>query len=545
MVRVTGMAYSGGTRASATDPTRVTIALAFAFLIHFIPMTYLIMPASMPPPPEVESVSIDLSDVASLMNPSSPLTPEQNQAQNAVELPKLSAPEMTTMAALKPPAAQPPAAPAPKPVAPPTQAPQAKPPETPKAPELKLPTLPDMTVKPDVKTSKMALSPMKTENVAAFDESKSTEKAPENAHASDRNSTAADNGPKDLPRGEPFMKDGKSNFVFDREKRGEGNLPDVVSAPEAGSIKIEGSPDAGKGLDADATDKKRPVTAALPVDKGGTMTRPIPAPPQAPTARKNEEVAAPTVAPETALPSKPKLAGFEADPNDPTGSMPVGEKIVKGPEKSATAPKQKANAIPPPPSIIDAPDDAMQTAAKSTSKSDELADFAASLATIPNSSGRGGSVGDKPGIQARPGQKGHEGNGTLRPGNENATSDVVTFNITTSAQEVDQPRFAKRLDPVAAYFKAIKRRTDAKWKAMVYARLRSRADSGLVTIHVVMHKSGKLLEASVETRTDGLPDEYAAMAKEAVEQACNPIADPFSGELAKSDKCECYFTFLY
>src|SRR4029078_12726765 len=104
-------------------------------------------------------------------------------------------------------------------------------------------------------------------------------------------------------------------------------------------------------------------------------------------------------------------------------------------------------------------------------------------------SGTGGEKGDKKGIHARPGEKGHEGDGTLRPGDSEATSDVVTFNLDSSAEETDQPRFAKRLDPIAAYFKPIKRRTDNKWKSQLIAKNRTRAIIGSVAMRVVVDKN--------------------------------------------------------
>ena len=75
------------------------------------------------------------------------------------------------------------------------------------------------------------------------------------------------------------------------------------------------------------------------------------------------------------------------------------------------------------------------------------------------------------------------------------------INLNSSAEEVGGARFAKRLDPVAAYFRPIIRRIDAKWRARV-AITRTRVVTGLVTVRVVMHKSGKRLETVIEQRSE-------------------------------------------
>jgi hypothetical protein len=69
--------------------------------------------------------------------------------------------------------------------------------------------------------------------------------------------------------------------------------------------------------------------------------------------------------------------------------------------------------------------------------------------------------------------------------------------------------------------------------------------TGSVTIHIVMHKSGKLIEAKIEEQTEGLPDKYAFFVKDAVQQATSPSAEPFAGELSKSDRADMYVRFFY
>jgi hypothetical protein len=251
----------------------------------------------------------------------------------------------------------------------------------------------------------------------------------------------------------------------------------------------------------------------------------------APSAIKNSDKTLPA--------AKLKAEGLAKTEN---GSMPVGETAVKAPDRPAEAPKQGPDRQPgantPTPQKADAP----KTAPNELEAFEALVDSASKGSGV---SGKGGEKGDKKGIHARPGEKGHEGDGTLRPGDSEATSDVVTFNLDSSAEETDQPRFAKRLDPIAAYFKPIKRRTDNKWKSQLIAKNRTRAIIGSVAMRVVVDKNGKLVEAKESQRSEGIPDEYVTLCKEAIERACDPSADPFPPNLAGHDKVEVYFVFFY
>jgi hypothetical protein len=177
---------------------------------------------------------------------------------------------------------------------------------------------------------------------------------------------------------------------------------------------------------------------------------------------------------------------------------------------------------------------------------DELKAFAALLDGQGAANGRGGDAGDKPGINARPGEKGHEGDGTLRPGHDEAVSDVTTINLESSAEAFDDARFAKVFDPKTAYVKPLARRIDGKWKAERVARDRWRPIPGVVTFKVKVRKDGKLLSATEVSRSPkDLPDEYSASVKIAIEQAADPLSEPFPPGLSDHETLEFVFNFLY
>jgi hypothetical protein len=506
-------------QAKPAEPIRVPAALIFAAAIHIIPMLYLIMPAPVMPPEEPETVSIDLNELPELATNPATAKPEQNS--KTVTLDSAAQPNVVVI---------------------PPKTPAAPSPATPPRPAVPLPPPPEAAGKlaapKEEKTAdKLALAPMNKENEVAFDDSKVTTPPPEHGYASDRNSTAADRGPKNLPKGDPYNKNGQTSIQKTLGISGEGDLPPITSTPTAGSVKVEGSPDTGKGLKSETPDKEIPLASAKPSDKPAMASKPLPVVDVA--TKTKDAVAAPELAETISPKTKDKIAGAERTTD---GSLPVGEKVVKGPEKKATGLARKADAEPEPLSTIQTPESTFSTPA--TDKKDELADFAALLDDTARGSGVGGTTGDKSGAQRRQGKIGHEGDGTFKPGDQNAVSELVIFNVTTSAEGVGEPRFAKRLDPIAAYFRPIVRRVDAKWRALVAAE-RTRVVTGSVTIHIVMHKSGKLIEAKIEEQTEGLPDKYAFFVKDAVQQATSPSAEPFAGELSKSDRADMYVRFFY
>jgi len=67
----------------------------------------------------------------------------------------------------------------------------------------------------------------------------------------------------------------------------------------------------------------------------------------------------------------------------------------------------------------------------------------------------------------------------------------------------------------------------------------------LVSIKIILRKDGKLVEASEAYRNKGVPDEYVATAKRAIEEAAKPTADPFPAALQDRESIEYTFTFMY
>ncbi len=535
-------------RPKAAEPIRLPAALIFAALVHFIPMVYLIMPAPLVPD-ETETVSVDLNDlpdfVSGAASPSP--APEERKANTSSLSPVIpnapAAPDVAKPATPTPPTPPPPPAKVTPP--PPATPPAVKAPAPKAAPLAPAPAPAPAKPAPEKKADTLAVSPLSKNNMTAFDDSKvTTEKAPDDAFASDKNSTAADNGPKNLPRGMPYSKEGQTDIQTTLGHSGEGDLPPITVSPTAGSIKVEGSPDVGKGIASTKPDEERPLASLKPADNPDARSKPTPAPAAAPTKAK-DSTSAPEIAEKITPKSKPLNAGAERDPSG-NGTMPIGENVQKGPEKTAKGLTRNPDETPQPLAKIDAPESTFTAApgSKQDKKKAEMDAFAALLDGASNTNGNGGATGTKVGGAGRPGQKGHEGDGTLRPGDQNAVSELAMINLHSSAEEAGGTRFAKRLDPVAAYFRPIIRRIDAKWRARV-ATTRTRAVTGMVTVCLTMERSGKRVGTEVVERSEGLPDEYVEMVKDAVEQATTPTAEPFTGDLAKDNRTSMTFTFFY
>jgi len=133
----------------------------------------------------------------------------------------------------------------------------------------------------------------------------------------------------------------------------------------------------------------------------------------------------------------------------------------------------------------------------------------------------------------------------MRPGDDNAVSDVTSINLESSASELGDPRFAKRFDAKTAYIKSFARRIDGKWKADIQAHLRINLAPGTVSIRIVIRKDGVLMEVAEAYRDRGVPDENVASARRAVKEAATPTADPFPPALADRDTIEYTFNFMY
>lgn len=401
------------------------------------------------------------------------------------------------------------------------------------------------------------LQPMAPVDVAFDQNSKVTKAPPKDGNLSDRNSNAADRGPKNLPIGDPYMDKGETNLIKYDGKRGEGNLPPLSSDASSGSVKKEGSPIAGDGSAPIAPDFSKAVkTAEKPRPKtieteGSELD--VAEKKKVAAIRASTESVKPNIEPvPKAVPpstdSEIADIGLELPP-------PRAKQFPSEPLRVATSlefdqNKKTKNADAVEPLKIDTPETKEQLAekrvaiSKALDEQAELAAFEAQLNGANVQAAGDGSVG-KTGPKLRKGELGHEGNGTIRPGDDNAVSDVTTINLSSSATEVGDPRFEKRFDPKTAYIRAFARRIDGKWKADIQAKLRVRLVPGMVSIRVILRKDGKLMEASEAFRNRGVTDEYVATAKHAVEEAADPSAEPFPAALAGRETIEYTFNFLY
>ena len=496
---------------------RALIVIVLALGVHCVPMLALTLSS----PPLIttndDTVTIDFPDLptadASSVKPVEPEPKAVEAAPKSDALKPAPAPKIPAAIASTPPPSQTGPPPSPSPAKPETAAAQA--------PQLK-----------------PLLAPMDAPSVA-FDESKVKGTPSKDAYLSDRDSSAADRGPKNLPRGDPYMDKGQSKQIRYQETRGEGNLLPTASDANSGSVKKEGSENAGKGVPEAHLAEEKLSKIPAPA-KGSEVGPPIS---KAPIATPEP---APAIEPkplDTPRAIKPSAPLIESD--DGSGEFVVAPKEKKVAEalipQVAPTPKQIVDKLPPEPAPV-----AVETKQPDAQKN-ELQEFAALLAGKNTADGLGGNIGDKPGINAREGAKGHEGNGTLRPGHADAVSDVTTLNLETSAEETDDARFSKKYDPTTTYFKKLFRRIDGKWKAEIVARDRIRITRGVVSFKIVIRSDGTLLEArEVKREPAGTPDEYSAIAKTAIERATSPISDPFPASLAQDNPTlEKIVSFIY
>lgn len=524
-----------------------------------------------PPPATEQPVSVMLDD--------SFLNMLADPAEAAGNKPPIAAPPPGEMATVVPPKANalPPVPEAPAAVVePPPQVATEKNKTTPKPnqPEAliqKPAALPDGTS--DAKPlHEKDLAPLKPNSQTAFDEDKNTSKsAPRDAYLSDRNSTAADRGPKNLPQGDPYIDKGDTNLLKYLGKRGEGNVPATASDANSGSVKKEGAEESGDGNAKRAADfskdvrtaellAPRPIETAIKRDPLDEKVKP---PENVPAAAKpnDEPPAAPlpsiAVRPDVRPVSKLKTQEPDPIPSDtglqpptkpkdvaantvqlPTAfelEQPKRPKPVKsnGRNESGSAKPSRSEAAVLEPSAI----------AKELDAQAELDRFEAQLSGSNKVAAADGILGT--GAKLRKGEKGHEGNGIARPGEDNAVSDVTSINLESSASELGDPRFAKKFDAKTAYIKRFARLIDGKWKADIQAHLRINMAPGTVSIRVVIRKDGILVEVAEAYRDKGVSDENVASARRAVKAAANPTADPFPPALADRESIEYTFNFLY
>ena len=557
-----GLVYSLDDDGDNTPVYWMGIALA-ALLVHGL--MFFGLPFNGNPPPSVEEpVTVTLDD--SLLNML------ENATATTTLKPELQ-PAKTELVAQQPKIVPAPPVPSDAPAS--IVEPPPLIPEKPKAP------MPPPAVKPvakeDAKDATSEKKPLNDKDLpslkdhaeSAFDVDANTSKlAPREAYLSDRNSTAADRGPKNLPQGDPYIDKGDTNLIKYLGKRGEGNKPAVASDANSGSIKKEGSEESGDGGGKQAKDLSKTTRTAelltpLPKD---TPLKAEPAdktvqPAKIAALEKIEEPVAPqpavAVRPDIRVPVKSKLEepdlvvaehGTIAPPKRVKEIVPEAVQVptefaidpprVKPAPRVARVDPVAARPTPPDPSVLQPTE-----IDKAIDAQAELDRFEAQLNGVNSTAAAFGRPGT--GAKLRKGQKGHEGNGTARPGDDAAVSDVTSINLESSASELGDPRFAKKFDAKTAYIRNFARRIDGKWKADIQAHLRVRLVPGTVSIRIVIRKDGMLMDASEAYRDRGVPDEYVATARRAVKEAANPTTDPFPPELESRETIEYTFNFLY
>ena len=550
----------------------IAIAAAIVHVIIFFGLSFKYVP-----PPEVdEPVSVMLDDSFLNMLPD-PENPVANKA-------KLEEPKEVASAALPKPVAAPPAPPPPEapaavveplpPLPPkpkPAQAAAVKPP--PVAPLVeKPPAAPEVAEKRPL--NEKDLPALKQMTDTAFDENKNTTKlTPREGYLSDRNSTAADRGPKNLPQGDPYIDKGDTNYVKYLGKRGEGNKPAVNSDVNSGSVKKEGAEESGDGGGKHAADFSKSVrTAELNAPHPKDTALKVETPKE--KAPEPQKALPPELPPEPILPPPPPAVAVVPDVQAKLKSKPLEPEPIASENGTVLPPKRVkevvADTIPLPTKFEPEPPRRPRPAApvrrpevtedrsaptdpsvlqptsidKAIDAQAELDRFEAQLNGV-NKTGATYEETVGSGAKQRKGQKGHEGNGKMRPGDDNAVSDVTSINLESSAPELGDPRFAKKFDAKTAYIKSFARRIDAKWKADIQAHLRLNLAPGMVSIKFVLRKDGMLIDVQEAYRDRGVPDENVASARRAVKEAANPTADPFPPALENRDTIEYTFNFLY
>ncbi|MFH0939408.1 MAG: hypothetical protein V1899_09030 [Planctomycetota bacterium] len=374
---------------------------------------------------------------------------------------------------------------------------------------------------------------------AAFDESKTTQESPDKGYLSDRTSTAADRGSKNLKRGDPFIDKGESKIIAALQKRGENKLPAPSTDLASGSVKKEGSPDVGKK---NISVHRGDICAVKPQPKGvvdgGTGGRGDGEKQLLPKSRQKS------------LHHAKILTVSSAEDAKENSIKEITEKIIGTVESSRRVRlSETAQHSSVANTIADSELGDIQFADKPTLNAtavDELEAFKAALENATRKSESGNETDAKIGVRDRPGALGHEGNGTPLPGHTTAVSNVTSINLNSSAAEFDEARFAKIADPVIAYFKPLLRRTDGKWKAEIVARNRARILSGVVALKIMMRKDGALLDVLEVSRFPSeLPDDYVAIARLAVQRAAEGKAEPFPLTLEKFETLEISIGFIY
>lgn len=449
--------------------------------------------------------------------------------------------------------------------------PAVEPPSRPLEPEVKTPS-PEPERKPDVQPESAKPETKAVEEPppfdaprpsVAYDTGKASEKAPEKSQfLGDVNSEAADRAEKNKPFGGPAIQ-GESKEVAFSGRRGEDEMkvnrpPD----PLAGTATVEGSPDAGRPPE--PKDGKREDDTA----KNETGAKPLVAPereqppalaPLPPSGNQSETPVAPQDLGKAELP-KPEVGekrdGTDGQPEGLEKAGGEGDLPSRGEARTARGPQTGGK---------DLHKNPLPVIAENAPKP-QAPDGSRLPIPIPENSGKPEPQKDpergrveellkgltratpdnaqpQPGAAVRKGQLGVQGDGTARPGERNAVSDVISDYDVTVAVRSGEVSFAKRASPEAAYLKEYLARVNAAWKRLLVADNRIRLERGAVGMRFTLSKDGKLLEAIEIKREGDILDQNAGHCKRAIHEAAPH--EPFPTRLSGKEKLTATIMFLY
>lgn len=523
----------------------VVLAVPSVFL-HVLLLIFVSVPALERPvfEPRPRMLQVELSAVPFDEPPSSATANESNVASPIAQVPVPALPAIE-------PVVEPPT----RPTDPEAKAPEPEPAAKPEAqPE---------AVKPESKAVEEPPPFDSPRPTVAYDTGKASEKAPENPQfLGDVNSEAADRAEKNKPVGGPAIQ-GESKEVAFSGRRGEDEMkvnrpPD----PLAGTATVEGSPDAGRPPE--PKDGKREDDTA----RNETGAKPLVAPereqppaltPLPPSGNQAETPAAPQDLGKAELP-KPEVGekrdGTDGQPEGLEKEGGEGELPSRGATRTARGPQAGSKELEKNP---------LPVIAENAPKW-QAPDGSRVPMPIPENSGKPEPQKDpergrveellkgltraapdnaqpQPGASARKGQLGVQGDGTVRPGERNAVSDVVSDNDVTVAVRSGEVSFAKRASPEAAYLKEYLARVNAAWKRLLVADNRARLEIGSVGVRFTLGKDGKLLEAVEIKREGDISDQNAGHCKRAIHEAAPH--EPFPPSLAGKEKLTFTIGFLY
>ncbi len=374
----------------------------------------------------------------------------------------------------------------------------------------------------------------------ADDAAAGLEKPPENAlYEGATHSVATDRSKKEKIGPDPKV-DGESGEILFADRRGENENKEAKrDDPSVGAVEKEGTPEPGQPVEPQVQTSRQPEPEPAKATE-------LAAPPRA-------EEAKPEVAePARAEPVVDRVSASEPQPDgvDPlrqlTSVLEPTEKIRASEEQPLAAQFEREPLDPKddPRKPELAKDEPVVAQARKPVAAPVDPELARLQRILENPQAAPDTALTRPGAGTREGEVGHEGNGTVRDGELNAVSDIISATM-TSASAYGDVAFSKRATPEHAYLKPYFRRMDAKWKAVFFAgsRALSNMEFGSVQIRFTLDQGGKLLDASEVSRTGTISDTAVRACLEGLRRAAPH--DAFPPSLAGREKLTETVVFLY